>query len=120
MMMSSSIRACLEIEQGSVPELLEVKVRLDKLDEALKEIVVESKTQTTSRLTRDHKGSSGKKNVVTWATNTSSSDSSKPSEKDHFGKQGSGNQDRLGKERVNGWHPVPYTSLKDKQGKIER
>ncbi|CAN6560197.1 unnamed protein product [Malus baccata var. baccata] len=92
---------------GSVPELLE-------------EIVVESKTQTTSRLTRDHKGSSGKKNVVTWATNTSSSDSSKPSEKDHFGKQGSGNQDRLGKERVNGWHPVPYTSLKDKQGKIER
>ncbi|KAM1394185.1 hypothetical protein ACFX2F_030268 [Malus domestica] len=85
---------------GSVPELLEVKLRLDKLEEALKEIVVESKTQITSRLTRDHKGSSGKKNVVTWATNTSSSDSSKPSEKDHLGKQGSGNQDRLGKERV--------------------
>ncbi|RXI04915.1 hypothetical protein DVH24_039189, partial [Malus domestica] len=103
-----------------ITRMVAVKVRLDKLDEALKEIVVESKTQTTSRLTRDHKGSSGKKNVVTWATNTSSSDSSKPSEKDHFGKQGSGNQDRLGKERVNGWHPVPYTSLKDKQGKIER
>lgn len=97
-----------------------MKTRLDKLEEALKEIVVESKAQTTSRLTKDHKGSSGKKNVVTGATNTSSSDSSKPFEKDHFGKQGSGNQDCLGKKRVNGWHPVPNTSLKDKQGKIER
>lgn len=70
-------------------------------------------------MTKDHKGSSGKKNVVTGATNTGRSDSSKPSKKDHLGKQDSGNQDRLGKKRVNGWHPVPNSSLKDEQGKIE-
>ena len=49
------VNATEEKEAGSVPELLEVKVRLDKLEETLKEIVVESKKQTASGLTKIRK-----------------------------------------------------------------
>ncbi|CAN6570420.1 unnamed protein product [Malus baccata var. baccata] len=114
------VNATEEKEARSVPELLEVKVRLDKLEEALKEIVVESKKQTASGLTKDQEVGSEKKDGVKEATDTSSSDSSKPSEKDHLSKQDSGeSRPALGKERVNGQHPVRNASLKDQLDKTE-
>lgn len=45
--------AAEEIEEGSDPELLKVKVRLDKLEEVVKEIVVESKKQLDSSVAKN-------------------------------------------------------------------
>ncbi|RVW35686.1 hypothetical protein CK203_103491 [Vitis vinifera] len=45
--------AAEEIGEGSDPELLKVKVRLDKLEEAVKEIVVESKKQLDSSVAKN-------------------------------------------------------------------
>lgn len=69
---------------GSVPELLEVKERLDKLEETVKEIVVESKKQSGSRPVKDQEGGNEKKHVATAeaSSKSGSSESSKSVEKD--------------------------------------
>ncbi|XP_008240838.1 PREDICTED: uncharacterized protein LOC103339340 isoform X1 [Prunus mume] len=107
-----------EEKEASNPELLEVRVRLDKLEETLKEIVVESKKQMNSGQTKEHEGGKEKKDIVTEASSRSSSESSKPVEKDPLSKQDSVEPGpALSKERVVGQHPVPNAHLQDKEGK---
>ncbi|ONI29453.1 hypothetical protein PRUPE_1G199000 [Prunus persica] len=54
------LNAAEEKEVESNPELLEVRVRLHKLEETLKEIVVESKKQMNSGQTKAHEGGNEK------------------------------------------------------------
>ena len=82
------LNATEEKEAGSDSELLEVKVRLDKLEEAIKEIVVETKKQPASGLAKNQKEGSENKDLATEPTNTKSR--SEPSNivgKDHLNKQ---------------------------------
>ncbi|KAF3450954.1 hypothetical protein FNV43_RR07043 [Rhamnella rubrinervis] len=58
-----------EKEAGSIPELLEVKERLDKLEETVKEIVVVSKKQSGSALVKDQDVGNEKKHVATAEAN---------------------------------------------------
>ncbi|BFG38183.1 hypothetical protein CerSpe_244580 [Prunus speciosa] len=107
-----------EEKEASNPELLEVRVRLDKLEETLKEIVVESKKQMNSGQTKEHEGGNEKKDIVTEASSRSSSESSKPVEKDAISKQDCVEPGpALSKEWVVGQHPVPNAHLKDQEGK---
>jgi hypothetical protein len=73
------LNATEEKEAGSDPELLDVKVRLDKLEEALKGIVVETK-QSVSSLAKSLEDGSEKKDVV---TTKSRSEPSNMAERDH-------------------------------------
>lgn len=79
-----------EKEAESVPELLEVKTRLDKLEEAVKEIVVESKKQSSSGVAKDLESGNHKKNHIS-TTETSSgvsrSESSEFKERDRLSRQ---------------------------------
>lgn len=107
-----------EEKEASNPELLEVRVRLDKLEETLKEFVVESKKQMNSGQTKEHEGGNEKKDIVTEASSRSSSESSKPVEKDPPSKQDSVEPGpALSKEWVVGQHPVPNAHLQDQEGK---
>lgn len=111
-----------EIEAGSDPELLEVKVRLDKLEETMKEIVVETKKQPASGPAKNQKEGSEKEDLaMTETTNTKSR--SEPSNivgKDHLNKQESVEpRPGLGRERVSGAAPVPEASLQDQKGKTQ-
>lgn len=63
--------AAEEKEEGSDPELLKVKVRLDKLEEAVKEFVVESKKQLDSSVAKN--GDSGGKHERKPNNNSSQS-----------------------------------------------
>lgn len=75
-------------ESGSDPELLQVKVRLDKLEETLKEIVVESKKQDSTSTKNQEDGSGKKHHTATDLTSSSnSSEASNSTGKDHFSKQ---------------------------------
>lgn len=58
------LKAEEEAETGPISELLEVKVRLDKLEETLKEIVVESKKQSSSEM-KNQEDINGKKHLAT-------------------------------------------------------
>ncbi|KAF2321493.1 hypothetical protein GH714_000116 [Hevea brasiliensis] len=70
-------------------ELLEVKVRLDKLEEAVKEIVVDSKKQSTDNATKNQEDSSKKKHIAPTESGDvqSKSEPSKSTEKDLLSKQ---------------------------------
>ncbi|XP_062156604.1 uncharacterized protein LOC133864326 [Alnus glutinosa] len=92
------LNATEEKEAGSDPELLEVKVRLDKLEEALKGIVVETK-QSVSSLAKSLEDGSEKKDVV---TTKSRSEPSNMAERDHPNKP-----------------KVPDASLQDQKGKTQ-
>lgn len=76
-------------ESVTDPELLQVKVRLDKLEETLKEIVVESKKQQDSSSTKNQEvGSEKRHHTATDHSSTSStSEASNSAGKDHFSKQ---------------------------------
>ncbi|GFZ04032.1 hypothetical protein Acr_16g0006560 [Actinidia rufa] len=81
-------------ETGSDPELLEVKVRLEKLEEALKEIVVESKKQPDSISTKNQEDGSKRKHVATDHSNTPSNSEARNSateDRDFFNKHKSDN-----------------------------
>lgn len=79
------LTAADEKEVGSDPELLEVKVRLDKLEETVKEIAVLSKKQLESQPMKDQEGSNGKKSLATTEAKKigGSAESSKSFGKDH-------------------------------------
>ncbi|XP_015887790.3 uncharacterized protein LOC107422803 [Ziziphus jujuba] len=85
------LTAADEKEVGSDTELLEVKARLDKLEETVKEITVLSKKQLESGLMKGQEGSNGKKSIDgTEANNRGvSAESSKSIGKDHPSKQSS-------------------------------
>ena len=79
-----------EKEAESVPELLEVKTRLDKLEEAVKEIVVESKKQSSSGVAKDLESGNHKKNHISTAETSSGvsrSESSESKERDRLSRQ---------------------------------
>lgn len=79
-----------EKESESVPGLLEVKTRLDKLEEAVKEIVVESKKQSSSGVAKDLESGNHKKNHVSTAETSSGvsrSESSESKERDRLSRQ---------------------------------
>ncbi|CAL2229274.1 unnamed protein product [Prunus armeniaca] len=110
------LNAAEEKEVESNPELLEVRVRLHKLEETLKEIVVESKKQMNSGQTKAHEGGNEKK--VTEASSHSSLESSKPVEKYPLSKQDSVEpRPALSKERAVGQQPVPNANSQDQEGK---
>ncbi|XP_044479628.1 protein MNN4-like [Mangifera indica] len=81
-----------EEKAKSNPELLEVKRRLGKLEEAVKEIVVESKKQSSDSISKDLKDGAEKEQHTKseLGDQQSRSESNKPVEKDHLGKQKSG------------------------------
>ncbi|CAB4263220.1 unnamed protein product [Prunus armeniaca] len=110
------LNAAEEKEVESNPELLEVRVRLHKLEETLKEIVVESKKQMNSGQTKAHEGGNEKK--VTEASSHSSLESSKPVEKYPLSKQDSVEpRPALSRERAVGQQPVPNANSQDQEGK---
>jgi hypothetical protein len=92
-----------EKEAGSDPELLEVKVRLDKLEEALKVIVVETKQTVSSQAKSLDDGSAQKDVVTTEPIKTKSRpEPSNMAERDHPNKP-----------------KVPDDSLQDQKGKTQ-
>ncbi|KAG7998176.1 hypothetical protein I3843_01G245300 [Carya illinoinensis] len=105
-------------ETVSDPELLEMKVRLDKLEEAVKGIAVETKKQSISSLAKNRgEGSEERNFATTGPTDTKSgSEPSKIVESDHLNKQ---DRPWLGRERVSGSAPVPDASLQDQKGKTQ-
>lgn len=64
----------VEKEETSEPQLLELKVRLDKLEEAVKEIVVESRKESPDAIGKNSKiGSQVKQPAIAGESNTSKS-----------------------------------------------
>ncbi|XP_002527316.3 uncharacterized protein LOC8259755 [Ricinus communis] len=83
------LKAIEEKEARSNPELLEVKVRLDKLEEAVKEIAVESKKQSGDDALKNQEDSSKEKHIAPTKSHDSqsTSESSNSAEKAHLSKQ---------------------------------
>ncbi|KAL2338204.1 hypothetical protein Fmac_012650 [Flemingia macrophylla] len=76
-------------EEKSDPQLSEVKVRLDKLEEVVKEIVVETKNQSGSKLAKNQVTNDEKKHPISSALNNTStpdSASNKVVDEDNLGK----------------------------------
>lgn len=109
-------------ETESVPELLEVKVRLDKLEEAVKGIVVETKKQSEDGVAKNQEDSTEKKDPGTTEP-TDSKNRSEPSNvvgRDHLNKQFSVSmRPGLGQESASGSAPVRDASLQDQKGKTQ-
>lgn len=106
------LNATKEKEAGSVPELLEVRERLEKLEETVKGIAAESKKQTANGQAKGHEGDSEKKSFGTEA----SSESSKPVGKDPCKQDSAEPRPALGKDRLNGSAQVSNAS---QEGKIQ-
>ncbi|KAI4322605.1 hypothetical protein L6164_022282 [Bauhinia variegata] len=104
----------------SDPQLLKVKERLDKLEEAVKEIVVETKNQSSSSQARNQVNDDQKKKLEPFARSDTggNSSSTKAAEKDHRGKHVSAKlQPEFGHESIKGSKVAPNASLQDKKGK---
>ncbi|KAK7349112.1 hypothetical protein VNO77_06211 [Canavalia gladiata] len=82
-----------EKEEKSDPQLSEVKVRLEKLEEAVKEIVVETKKQSSGDLAKNQVTDDEKKHPNSSASKDTSTTDSASNEavgdKNHFGKHNS-------------------------------
>nr|GLL29261.1 uncharacterized protein LOC109164691 [Ipomoea trifida] len=63
----------VEKEEASEPQLLELKTRLDKLEEAVKEIVVESRKESPDAIGKGPKIGSQDKQPISGESNTSKS-----------------------------------------------
>lgn len=106
-------------EEESDPQLLEVKVRLDKLEEAVKEIVVETKKQSSGSLPKNGVSNDEKKQSQSSTVNNINSGlaSNKAVEKDNLGKHGSVNpKAELGQESLQGSMAAPKFSPEDQKG----
>lgn len=106
-----------EKEEKSDPHLSEVKVRLDKLEEAVKEIVVETKKQSSSNLAKNQVTGDEKKHLnssATRDTSTPDSASNKVVEKGHFGKHDSSKPES--REESKGSFATPNSSPQDPKG----
>lgn len=114
------LKAIKEKEARSDPELLEVKVRLDKLEEAIKEIVVDSKKQSTDYATKNQEDIGNIKHIAPTesAEAQSTSEPSKSLDKDLLGKQKS-REPVQDKGKVTGLAPTPGASLQDQNGKTQ-
>lgn len=93
------LKASEEKESGSDAELQEVKARLGKLEEAVKEIVVEgSKKQLGSTIPQKQKDGNGKKQSTATASEASNSAAEEQTSKGRT--KGSGQQERSGSAPV--------------------
>ncbi|GAV72378.1 hypothetical protein CFOL_v3_15866 [Cephalotus follicularis] len=81
------LKAAEEKAAGSDPQTAEVKVRLDKLEEAVKEIVVEWKKQSGGSITKDQEDGNEKKHVGASELDKSVPESSNYVEKDQLSTQ---------------------------------
>lgn len=106
------LNATKEKEAGSAPELLEVRERLEKLEETVKGIAAESKKQTANGQAKGHEGDSEKKSFGTEA----SSESSKPVGKDPLKQDSAEPRSALGKDRLDESAQVSNAS---QEGKIQ-
>lgn len=106
------LNATKEKEAGSVPELLEVRERLEKLEETVKGIAAETKKQMANSQAKGHEGDSEKKSFGTEAN----SESSKPVGKDPLKQDSAEPRPALGKDRLNGSAQVSNAS---QEGKIQ-
>lgn len=96
------LSATEEKEKGSDPELSNVKERLEKLEEAIKEIAVESKKQYVTSISKNLEGGTEKKQTEPNNTQRRPEASNSASQ-----------------ERVNNSAPVADTSQQDQRGKIQ-
>ncbi|KAL6184121.1 hypothetical protein ACLB2K_045525 [Fragaria x ananassa] len=111
------VNATKEKEASSVPELLEVRERLEKLEETVKEIAVETKKkQMVHGQAKGHEGDSAKKSFGTEASTLSGSDSSKAVEKDPIKQDSIESRPAAGTDRLYGSAKVPNASA---EGKIQ-
>ncbi|KAM5574467.1 hypothetical protein ABKV19_013757 [Rosa sericea] len=110
------LNATKEKEARSVPELSEVRERLEKLEETVKGIAAETKKQTVNGQAKGHEGDSAKKSFGTEASTLSSSESSKPVEKDPLKQDSVGPRPAAGKDRLTAAATVPNASP---EGKIQ-
>ncbi|XP_024018660.1 protein MNN4 [Morus notabilis] len=82
------LKATQEKEAESVPELLEVKTRLEKLEETLKEIVIESKKQSSTGVVKEQQNGNEKKHLAAETSSRDSrSESNESKEKDRLSGQ---------------------------------
>ncbi|XP_059643690.1 uncharacterized protein LOC132285517 [Cornus florida] len=106
-----------EKEAGSDPEILEVKVRLDKLEEAIKEIVVESKKPSGSTVTKNQEVSNKKHSTTPEPSDTQSRLEASSAVKDHDSKQSSENvMPGSGHGKASGLAPVTDASQQNQKG----
>ncbi|XP_031286578.1 histone-lysine N-methyltransferase, H3 lysine-79 specific [Pistacia vera] len=111
-----------EEKAKSNPELLEVKTRLGKLEEAVKEIVVESKKQSSGSITKDLEDGGEKKHHTKRAVGDaqSRSESNNPVEKDHLGNQKSGDSTTgFSQSKLSGSAPSNVAPHQDQMSKTE-
>ncbi|XP_057453696.1 uncharacterized protein LOC130745445 isoform X2 [Lotus japonicus] len=107
-----------EREAKSDPQLMEVKVRLEKLEEALKEIVVETKKQSSSNVAKNQTADDGKElqNSSAPRDTSSASTSNRAVDEDRFSKHNSlKSKPNLGEESK-GSMATPNSSLQDPKG----
>ncbi|KAK9280778.1 hypothetical protein L1049_003667 [Liquidambar formosana] len=106
-----------EKEMGSDPELLQVKMRLEKLEETVKEIAVESKKQSDSSKTKNQGNGLAS---IEPSNAQSRSETSKTATSDHIGKQEPMEETPgLGQVGVSGSAQGTDVSQQDQKGKTQ-
>ncbi|GLU21990.1 hypothetical protein SLE2022_380930 [Rubroshorea leprosula] len=112
-----------EKEADSNPELSEVKVRLEKLEEAVKEIVVESRKEAAGNVTKNQQHGNESKRLAIGEPSDSKSKSepSRSLEQDQLIKQKSTEQSpSLEQSEVRGSTPVSDASHEDQKGNNQK
>ncbi|XP_057982546.1 uncharacterized protein LOC131167717 [Malania oleifera] len=106
---------------GSDANFLEVKERLDKLEETVKEIVVESKKQSIGSINKEQKDGGEKKHSATVESNNVEHrpEASNSAPEDHCGNQESESPQGLGNEKMSGVAPTTDASQQDPKGKTK-
>ncbi|KHN38024.1 hypothetical protein glysoja_007066 [Glycine soja] len=108
-----------EKEEKSDPQLAQVKVRLEKLEEAVKEIVVETKKHSGSNLGENQATDDEKKRLNSSAPrdpSTTDSASNKAVDEDHSGKRDILKSKPKLREETKGSVATPNPSLQDPKG----
>ncbi|KAG5000897.1 hypothetical protein HKD37_08G022491 [Glycine soja] len=108
-----------EKEEKSDPQLAQVKVRLEKLEEAVKEIVVETKKHSGSNLGENQATDDEKKRLNSSAPrdpSTTDSASNKAVDEDHSGKHDILKSKPKLREETKGSVATPNPSLQDPKG----
>ncbi|TKY64615.1 hypothetical protein E2542_SST14513 [Spatholobus suberectus] len=106
-------------EEKSDSQLSEVKVRLEKLEETVKEIVVEATKQSSSNPAKNQVTNDNKKHLNSSAlrdTSTPDSASNKAVDEDHFGKHNSLKSKPELCEESKSSVATPNSSLQDPKG----
>ncbi|KAK7381531.1 hypothetical protein VNO80_00076 [Phaseolus coccineus] len=109
-------------EENFDPQLSEVKVRLEKLEEAVKEIVVGTKKQSSSNLDKNQVPDNEKKHLSSSSPKDNSptdSASNKADNEDHFGKHNSSKSKPELCEDSKASDATPNSSLQDPKGQSQ-